>query len=238
MKIHFMESCKVAVILGLLVSIGIPAADAEPERYDFPSFRQAAASREGGPVALALPAMPTFETLLSEDMKADVIRQDLQQRREAKRQSIAALFQQYNRKLNTEKACEYANFIMQACDQFKQDPFVIAAMIVNESSARHDAMSNAGDYGLMQVRWRVHQKKIRKRYPQIEEANDMFDPRYNVLVGTEIFSTYYATARQDVRGALMYYTAGNVRHADKVIAVVARLEQSYLKRLKDEREQS
>lgn len=238
MKNYFMESFKVAVIFGLLVSIGIPAADAEPERYDFPSIHQAASAHNDGPIALASPAMPTFESLLSEDMKANAIRQDLQKRREAKRQSIATLFQQYNRKLDTAKACEYADFIMQACDQFKQDPFVIAAMVVNESSARHDAMSNAGDYGLMQVRWRVHQKKIRKKYPQIEDANDMFDPRYNVLVGTEIFSTYYATAKQDVRGALMYYTAGNERHADKVIAVVARLEQSYLKRLKDEQRQS
>ena len=234
MKIYFMESFKVATMTALFLLIGVPAADAEPERYEFSAFRQAFYDQKDGPVELPLPSMPTFEFLISEDLKAETIRLDGERRSEARKQSIAALFQQYNKKLDSEKACDYAEFIMQACEQFKQDPFVIAAMIVNESSARHDAMSNAGDYGLMQVRWRVHQKKIRKKYPQIEEADDMFDPKYNVLVGTEIFSTYYATAKQDIRGTLMYYTAGNERHAEKVMAVVSRLEKSYLERLKED----
>lgn len=237
MKIYFMESMKesmkAAAVVVMFLLVGVSVAGAEPECYDFPVFGRTFSDSIKGPVVLASPSMPTFEILLSEDLKAEAIRQEHQRRTEARKQSIAALFRQYNKKLDNDKAVDYANFIMQACEQFKQDPFVIAAMIVNESSARHDAISTGGDYGLMQVRWRVHQKKIRKKYPQIEEANDMFDPKYNVLVGTEIFSTYYATAKQDIRGALMYYTAGNVRHADKVMAVLARLEKSYIERLKE-----
>jgi hypothetical protein len=52
-------------------------------------------------------------------------------------------------------------------------------------------------------------------------------------VGTEIFSTYHATAKQDVRGAVMYYSAGNKRLVEKVFAVLSKLEKSYLERLKN-----
>jgi len=106
-------------------------------------------------------------------------------------------------------------------------------LVITESSARHDAVSRGGDYGLMQVRWRVHEKKIRNKYPHIEKAKDMFNPKDNMLVGIEIFATYYATAKQDVRGALMYYSGGNKRAADKVFELRSQLEKSYQDRLKN-----
>jgi soluble lytic murein transglycosylase-like protein len=198
---------------------GFGVAHAEPERYDFPVFKP---KRE--PVKLIFPKMPALSA------KGE---QDVRKKNEAKRKSIAALFQQYNKKLSDARAYEYAVFIMQASEKFGQDPFVIAAMVVNESSARHDAVSRGGDYGLMQVRWRVHQKKIRKKYPHIENAKDMLNPKDNVLVGTEIFSTYHATAEQDVKNAVMYYSAGNKRLVEKVFAVLSKLEKSYLEHLKN-----
>lgn len=220
MKNFFMVNFKIslAVVWTLIV---VSTGYAEPECYEIPVLKE-----KKEPVNLVSPSMPTFENAMTAE-------QDAQKRIEAKRKSIAALFQQYNKKLDDGKAHDYADFIMQACDRFNQDPFVIAAMVVNESSARSDAVSKGGDYGLMQVRWRVHQKKIQKQYPHIEEAKDILNPEYNVLVGTEIFSTYRATAKQDVRGALMYYSAGNKRLADKVFAVLSKLEKSYIERLKN-----
>ena len=67
----------------------------------------------------------------------------------------------------------------------------------------------------------------------IVKAKDMLNPKDNLLVGIEIFSTYYATAKQDVRGALMYYSAGNKRMADKVFTLISKLEKSYNERLKN-----
>ncbi|MDR3230735.1 MAG: transglycosylase SLT domain-containing protein [Synergistaceae bacterium] len=229
-KGHFLLTMSIRVLgVGILLAyMGVPPASAEPEAYDFPSLQQS-----GNPVSLISPAMPTFDHLLSEDVKSQMIEQDQKRRNDAKRKSIAALFQRYNKNLNDESADKYALYIMQACQKFDQDPFVIAAMIVNESSAKYNALSRGGDYGLMQVRWSVHQKKIKKKYPHIAKAHDMFDPQYNVLVGTEIFSTYYATAKQDIRGALMYYSAGNERLADRVCAVLAQLEKAYLEHLKN-----
>lgn len=228
MKNFFMVSFVLLGIISISVLGSAAAAHAEPERYNLPVLLD----QKMEPVKVILPSMPTFENMLSEDLKAEMLRQDLDKRREAQRASIAVLLQKYNRKLSDEKAYDYALYIMQASEKFKQEPFVIAAMVVNESSAKHDVVSKGGDYGLMQVRWRVHQKKIKKKYPHIIEASDMLNPKDNLLVGTEIFSTYHATAKQDVRGALLYYSAGNERLADKIFAVLSQLEKSYVELLK------
>ena len=205
-----------AALVVLILNIAVPAY-AEPERYDFP--------REA-PIKFVKPLMPVIPDFSAE--KNEVHRID-----EAMRKSIAALLRQYNKQLDDEKALHYADLIMQACEKFDQDPFVIAALVVSESSARSDVVSRGGDYGLMQVRWRVHRRRIQNQYPHIEKANDILNPKYNLLVGTEIFSTYRATAKQDVRGALMYYSAGNRRMADKVFALRSQLEESYLERLRN-----
>jgi soluble lytic murein transglycosylase-like protein len=214
MKMSF--ACVRFVVLMVSMLCIAVSADAEPERYDFPKEE---------PVKFVSPAKPLLADHSTEITETKKIN-------EARRKSIAALLRHYNKKLSEDEAYDYAVFIMQTCEKFELDPFVIAAMVVLESSARSDAVSRGGDYGLMQVRWRVHQKKIRNKYPHIEKAKDMLNPKDNLLVGIEIFSTYYATAKQDVRGALMYYTAGNKRHADKVFALLAKLEESYLNRLR------
>ena len=153
-----------------------------------------------------------------------------EKKRKARLTCISDLFLRYNKKLSREGAMKYAEYIVQAGEKFGQDPFVIAAMIVNESSARHDAVSRGGDYGLMQVRWRVHRKDITKKYPHIREASDMLNPKDNVLVGTEIFSRYRASA-PDLRGGLLRYSAGNKKLARKIFAVLEGLESSYHKYL-------
>ena len=150
---------------------------------------------------------------------------------EAELRSIEGLLARYNAGLSQKRARSYAEYIVDAAKQFKQDPFVLTAMIVNESSARHDALSKGGDYGLMQVRWRVHKKNITKKYPHIKQAKDMFDPKYNVLVGTEIFSRYRA-ASNDLHGGLLRYSAGNKKLARKIFAEMKKLEDSYQKHLK------
>ena len=103
-------------------------------------------------------------------------------------------------------------------------------MIVKESSARHDAVSRGGDYGLMQVRWRVHRRSIAQKYPHIKDAKAMLDPEYNILVGTEILARYCASA-DDLRGGLMRYSAGNRKLAEKIFAVLEGLQSSYQEHL-------
>ncbi|MCL2009608.1 MAG: lytic transglycosylase domain-containing protein [Synergistaceae bacterium] len=207
----------ISAVLVVFVLNMATAAYAEPERYDFP---------KDGPVKFVKPFTPEPEEVLAEKM-------DVRRINEARRKSIAALLRKYNRRLTEEQAYDYAVLIMQTCEAFGQDPFVIASLIVIESSARSDAVSRGGDYGLMQVRWRVHQKNIRSKYPHIAKAKDMLVPQNNLTVGIEIFSKYHATAKQDLRRTLLYYSAGNRRMADKVAAALSQLEKSYVAHLRN-----
>ncbi|MDR1376618.1 MAG: lytic transglycosylase domain-containing protein [Synergistaceae bacterium] len=206
------KAWRIAAVMTLFLA---SAASAELERYDFPVFKQ----------------KPAAVSFVNRRRAAATHRHSDRERNEAKRKSIAALLRQYNKKLGDEQAYEYAVLIIQTSDRFQQNPFLITAMIVNESSARHDAVSRGGDYGLMQVRWRVHRQTIRKKYPHIAEAKDMLVPKNNLLVGIEIFSNYRERADQDLHDALMSYSAGNRRLAQKVFAVFDRLEKSYIERL-------
>ena len=150
--------------------------------------------------------------------------------REAQILSVSDLFRRYNRSLTAQSGRQYAEYILQAGEQFKQEPFALAALIVHESSANAKAVSRGGDYGLMQVRWNVHKSNITKKYPHIKKAKDMFDPRYNVLIGTEIFARYRGNS--DVKGGVLRYSAGNKKLAQKVLATMKELEKSYQKHLK------
>ena len=152
--------------------------------------------------------------------------------REARLKSVAELFSRYNRALSSRQARQYAEYILQAGEKFGQDPFVLAAMVVHESSARAGAVSRGGDYGLMQVRWRVHQEAIRKKYPSVRTAKDILDPKINILVGTEIFAGYRAAAGPDLRAGLLRYSAGNRKLANKIFATKKELEAAQKKHLK------
>ena len=196
---------------------------AEPERYDFPKEL---------PVNSVQPLMPVLAHLSAEEIEA--LRQayrDSSTVNNVKQESIAAFLRRHNRGLTQEQVNKYAGLIIEACEKFGQDPFIIAALVVAESTGRSHVVSRGGDYGLMQVRWRVHQSMIRNRYPHITQARDILDPKYNLLIGTEIFTRYRARMNQDIRRTLVRYSGGSTRLADRVIRLAAQLEESYRERL-------
>jgi len=207
-----------AVFVISVLSVAV-SSYAEPERYDFP---------RGASVNLVQPLMPVVANFSAEEMEA---LRKAHIANEIKRESIAAFLRRHNRGLTNEQVNKYAVLIKEACEKFGQDPFIIAALVVAESTGRSNVVSRGGDYGLMQVRWRVHQRRIRDRYPHIAQANDILNPKYNLLIGTEIFTTYRASANQDIRGALLRYSGGSRRLADRVFRLAAQLEQSYQERL-------
>lgn len=200
-----------------------PAARAELEYYGFPPSPKEEAGSS---------AKPADFVLVKKNAQAVALRaKELEKRRQAQRKSISNLLARYNRKLSKRAALDYAEYILQASQKFQQDPFVVAAMIVSESSARHDAVSKGGDYGLMQVRWRVHRRSITQKYPHIRDAKDILDPEYNVLIGTEILARYHASS-EDLKGGLLRYSAGNRKLADKIFAVLRGLQDSYHEHLR------
>lgn len=153
-----------------------------------------------------------------------------QKHREAQIRSIVELFMRYNRGLTNQSARQYAEYVLQAGEQYKQDPFALAALIIHESSANAKAVSKGGDYGLMQVRWSVHKGAIAKKYPHIKKAKDMFDPKYNVLIGTALFARYRGDS--NVQGGVLRYSSGNKKLVQKVLGTMKQLETSYQKHLK------
>ncbi|MCL2768193.1 MAG: lytic transglycosylase domain-containing protein [Synergistaceae bacterium] len=141
--------------------------------------------------------------------------------------AITHIFRQYNKKLDNETAREYANIIKSTSEKFGEDPFVIAALIVIESTVKRDARSKGGDYGLMQVRWRVHKNRLMKKYPTMKTEKDMFKPRENIIAGTEIFSSYRESANGDMVIAMTAYSGGNPSHWNKVNNVVLQIKDKY-----------
>ena len=140
-----------------------------------------------------------------------------------KAKNIVELFTRVNPKLSAKTAQNYADIILQAGEKFKIDPYVIAAIIVHESTVNNKAVSKGGDYGLMQVRYKVHEKAIKQRFPKVKRASDMFDAKTNILFGCEIFSDCYNKTK-NVYDALKRYSAGNTKMADKTIATVNELQ--------------
>ena len=80
---------------------------------------------------------------------------------DSRARNIYQLFARTNPKLEGGTIKKYVDIIMAAGKKYKQDPYVIAAIIVHESTVNAKAVSKGGDYGLMQVRWRVHEKAMK-----------------------------------------------------------------------------
>lgn len=142
---------------------------------------------------------------------------------DAKARNIYQLFTSRNPKLSASAAKNYTELVIQAGKKYKQDPYVIAAIIVHESTVNYKAVSKGGDYGLMQVRWRVHEKAIKKEYPKIRKATDFFDPKTNIFFGTRILSECSAKSK-NLKGALLRYSGGGEKVTAKVLNTVEQLK--------------
>ena len=139
---------------------------------------------------------------------------------------VSDIFAHYNHKLSPRQSRELAGLVLQAGERFQIDPFLLASIIVRESSARPWAISKGGDYGLMQVRWCIHQKEIRRKYPQVRGASDLLKPEINIPVGAEIFAGYYAK-QKTIHGGLLRYSAGNKTLAKRVLSTFNELNKRY-----------
>ncbi|MBR1486585.1 MAG: lytic transglycosylase domain-containing protein [Synergistaceae bacterium] len=142
-----------------------------------------------------------------------------------KADNIANLFTRVNPSLGAKTAQNYASIIVEACEKFSQDPYVIAALVVHESTVNNKAVSKGGDYGLMQIRWKIHSKAIKQRFPKVKKANDLFDARTNIFFGTEIFSDGMKKGGNFQSGVLRY-SAGNKKLVNKVTKTVNELKSS------------
>ena len=129
----------------------------------------------------------------------------------SKASNIAKLFTSVNPSLNAKTAKNYADIIISVCEKHKQDPYVIAALIVHESTVNNKAISKGGDYGLMQ------------KFPKVKKAKDILDAKTNISYGTELFAEC-AKKGGSTREGVLRYSAGNEKLADKVMNTVKELQ--------------
>ena len=128
-------------------------------------------------------------------------------------EKIDTLFRKYHAPAGLTAIVESAG------EKFGIDPKFIASIIVVESSARPKAVSKGGDYGLMQIRWKVHRADIQRRFPAVKTAEDLLEPSINVAIGTEIFARYQSQ-KKTLRDALLRYSGGNWTMADRVLRIL------------------
>ena len=141
----------------------------------------------------------------------------------SKASNISKLFTSVNPSLNAKTATNYAKVIIKACEKYKQDPYAIAALIVHESTVNNKAISKGGDYGLMQIRWSVHEKAIKKKFPKVKKASDILNAKINIYYGTELFADCVKKGGS-TRGGVLRYSAGNEKLADKVMNTMKELQ--------------
>lgn len=137
------------------------------------------------------------------------------------KETITRLFKHYNRKLTITQLNTMTDSVIVSGTKYKVSPLVIASIIVRESGARPNAISKVGDYGLMQVRYKVHRDKVKS-------AKALLNIETNIDIGTRIFADYYAR-RKTLYGALYRYSGGNRTLAQRVLRTLHKLQKGQYK---------
>ena len=137
------------------------------------------------------------------------------------KETITRLFKHYNRKLTITQLNTMTDSVIVSGTKYKVSPLVIASIIVRESGARPNAISKGGDYGLMQVRYKVHRDKVKS-------AKALLNIETNIDIGTRIFAGYYAK-HKTLYGALYRYSGGNRTLAQRVLRTLHKLQKGQYK---------
>ncbi len=120
------------------------------------------------------------------------------------------------------KATEYSRHIWDACELYKVDPFLVAALVCVESEGRADAVSHSR-VGLMQVNVQENMAWITKHFPKVKTVDDLLKVRNNVMAGTFALSAAMQGS-EDVGAALFKYLGTeDERQAGKILDVVSRM---------------
>ena len=127
----------------------------------------------------------------------------------ATKQSISRFFIRYNHNLSRTQANYFTDLAFEAGAKYHVSPSLIAAIIVYESGARPNVISKSGDYGLMQVRYKVHKVK------------NLLNPRVNIFARTRILAQY--RKGRTLKAALKRYSGASKKYARKILKVLRQI---------------
>lgn len=94
-------------------------------------------------------------------------------------------------------ARKYAVWIYEAAYRYSVDPVMILAIMSNESKFNYKAVSPTGPLGLMQVAFGWHKDKV-------DTPAELFDPKKNIFVGTQIVAEYGAKTNTEAEMLIRY----------------------------------
>ena len=117
--------------------------------------------------------------------------------------AIESYFRRVNPRLSAANASRYAGLIEKYSQHYKVDPFLVAAILVKESTVKSNAVSK-GNYGLMQVNWKANGPWIRKTFP-VRTTKQLLEPENNIRIGVHILASNIQRAGGDVDKGLDRY---------------------------------
>lgn len=117
--------------------------------------------------------------------------------------AIEAYFRKKNPKISSQNISFYAQLIEESAAQYGLDPFLVASIMVKESTVKEKAVSK-GNYGLMQVNWKANRPWIIKTFP-VRSTKELLSPSNNVRIGSHILASNIKKCKGDVDKGLDRY---------------------------------
>jgi soluble lytic murein transglycosylase-like protein len=122
--------------------------------------------------------------------------------------------------------CESIEHVLDAASYFRIDPFVVAALIFEESRWSPSAVSHAGACGLTQVI---------PRYSKGFNCAELKSPVTSIWVGASMLDRWRKFRRKPTKTALACYNAGNVcgksrrakKYASRIMALASRYRDGF-----------
>jgi hypothetical protein len=123
-----------------------------------------------------------------------------------------------NPKLASKTARTYAILVERRSRKDKLDPFLVASIIVKESTVNR--LANSGrSYGLMQVNWNANKSWIKKVFPKVRSRKDLYRSAKNIDVGCYILKKALERSGGNVDRALDRYRGKSlISYRKKVLA--------------------
>lgn len=117
------------------------------------------------------------------------------------------ILEKYSKNVNLKQATNIVDLVYEFSEVNQLNPYLVIALIENESGFNHKARSPYGAVGLMQVVPRYHRNKLKNRNPTIKSVS--------IEVGSQILKDCLISKKGNTRNGLKCYSGG-ARYNDKV----------------------
>jgi len=141
-----------------------------------------------------------LKQLLTEDTNSNV-------------EEIFQFIMKFSNSITETDAMKLAKLILDECDNYELDPYIVLAVIQTESNFTPKAVSSKGAIGLMQVMPRTGEYVAKDRGISYTGRNSLYDPFVNVKLGIHYLS-FLEDKFDTIENALAAYNYGPSKFAN------------------------